>query len=207
MVSAVGAQVATGVADGTFGDSPLWGGLSTGADQLHQAITDYAFADCDTMVGLDSFEISDTELFDATLDPYDNKDVGTEPYWKLDCYKRQGQTIYDINPPVLGGGCEDSHYMANFCVNRYRMPEVPHSYQTDGTLLMPNEIANFGEVFLDGSTIEYDWDLGKMDTFGNYEAPPTPGSKKFEIIKLKVSNANKRGPYIVDEDCVLVLLT
>jgi hypothetical protein len=208
VVSAVGAQVATGVANSTFGNSPLWGALSSGADQLHDAIIDYAFADCDTMVGLDSFEVSDTELFDATLDPYDSKTVGREPYWKLDCYKRKGQTIYDLSPvPVLGGGCEDSHYITNFCVNRYRVPEVLHSYQTDGTLLMPDEVANFSTAFLDDSTIEYDWDLGKMDTFGDYEAPSSPGSKKFEIIKWKVSNANKRGPYIVYQDFALVLLT
>ncbi len=51
----------------------IWSSLAAATDELHQAILDYAFADCDTVVLNDARLINEQELFLSTYDPDDNK--------------------------------------------------------------------------------------------------------------------------------------
>jgi len=208
VVSQIGAETATTVMSIIFPvGAGVWSLLSTGADQLHQAIIDWALADCDTVVMNDGRLFSESELFLITLDPNDTlQEPPSAPAdWIWRTRKKAGEIIA---PGWLGGGCRDSDYSAVFSPFRHRVPEMFHNTGVDGLRLSPGQRATFGPIGHDVArrTYEIDGRAGGITPLGEYAAPMTPTDKKFDVVKWTVYRDTKNGIEEAWTDFAIVLL-
>jgi hypothetical protein len=203
VVSHVGAVTATVIMSIIFPiGAAVWAALSEGADQLHQAIINWALADCDTVVMNEGRLITEQELFLATFDPMDQKAEAHLAAWIIHTVKKAGQVIADW----LGGGCRDSDYTAGISVMRHRIPEMIHTIGVDGAQLSPDQRAGFGLVGA-GLIVQYDVEgAGKVSVDGVYEAPEDVSERKFDIVKWTVSTETKRGIEPLYSDFAVVVL-
>jgi hypothetical protein len=212
IVSHVGAVTATTILSIIFPfGAAVWAGLSAAADELNQAIIDWALADCDTVVLNDGLLVSEQDLFIFTFDPNDNISLVNPPNWILLEQKKKGDNISTDRDGVawLGGGCRDSNYSTNFSLQRLRVPEMVHDYSADGILLGASQEINFGLVSLDPNIrtvfdpVEGD---GGLQPNGLYEAPSAPSDQKFNIIKWTVYQETPKGIITLWRDFSIVLL-
>ena len=116
VVSHIGAVTATTIMSILFPfGAGVWALLSQGADELHQAIINWALAICDTVVLNDGRLISEQEMFLATFDPKDSKSDAYLASWAIHTRKKAGEFLAEW----LGPGCRDSDYAAHFSVHRH----------------------------------------------------------------------------------------
>lgn len=189
----------------------LWTSLASATNELHLAIINYAFANCDTVVLRDSRFITEQDLFNYTNDPYDQKSEAFPVEWIMRCQKKVGKLpkLTEDEPELpLGNGCRDSDYTTGLFVKRLRLPEMFHNYNIDGTHLSPGQKTTFAPLgHFSADKIIYDWE-GKapVSPTGIFKAPATITDRKFEIIKWTILEENKNGIFPAFEDFAIVIL-
>jgi hypothetical protein len=198
VMSDTGAKFATGIAGG-------YAILSEGVDELHQAIINWALADCDTVVLYEGRLISEQKLFEYTFDVGDNLSQ-TPPLaeYMMRCQKKAGTTIA---PGFLGGGCRDSDYSTGLSIQRHRVPGAIHDVSIDGIRLSPGQEVSFGrKAFNEKIIFDPLEGPGRMQPDGLYKAPDEITDRKFSIIKWTVYQENKKGIFPAYGDFTVVLL-
>lgn len=204
VVSHVGAVTATTVMSIIFPvGAGLWAGLSEAADVLHQAILDWALADCDTVVLNEARLASGADLFLYSLDPHDAEQDFYPAAWVMHMKKRAGQRVSEW----LGEGCRDSDYSVTLALHRHRVPEMFHNAASDGLRLAPGQRVTFGPIGHDVDLHTYEVEgAGQITPLGLYEAPATSTDRRFDVVKWTVYRDTKRGREAVFTDFAVVLL-
>jgi len=203
-ISKVGAVVATTIFTIIFpAGAVVWAALSAAVDAMQEAIIGWIFADCDTVVYIQSQTASATDLFGYTFDPADQLSEVYPAAWISRVQKKKGEMLWDW----LGGGCRDSDYSSGFNITRLRQNDAVRFVDNDGIALTANQVASFAPLVAPGITVTYTLEgPGTYNPMGQYEAPDTIGKQRFAVLRWTAHESTTQGLIDIWSDFAVIIL-